>query len=1041
MQNRKIVVTLRENIIDQRPVMSKYKIIILIIAVLTAIPAKSQRLEAKLSHYTTEQGLVSDAIAQIIQDDYGYIWIATWNGLSRFDGYEFYNYKTGNASHIPNLHNRAMSMVTDQQQNIWMRMYDGRIFVLNRRRDVIMNPFINVHGSEEFRTSHSLFVMNNGDVLAAIDGVGLYKMRMENDKANVQLITTGSLNVTAIAEGYHDDIWVGTEKGLHRVDIGNLCIENKAMFEDEIITALYSNGYNIYIGCKSGSIYLYSYGQEPRQLRKSTNRRILDIYLDSHGLVWFTDSHIGANRLNVETNNEKHFEQRILSPDFDGEGGGFNEAMGILWVRMNQGGYGYYNRETDEVEYFHNDPSNSWNLSNNLNAVCELPEGVLFQSTTMRGLEKLEIIKNNITRTQLVPNPTSSMENEIRAMHYDEKRKVLLVGNKNSMLFIIKPDGSRITITHDSKGNSIGRVYGISQDAKGNIWMCSKDRGLFKLTFGSTLNNYTLQNFCHDDNDKYSINSDNAYQAVDDKDGNIWVATYGGGVNVLTRDKNGKHIFLHKDNEMRKYPHNSFYKVRTIARDAEGNIWAGTTDGILIMSLKDRKVTMEKLQNSKEFPDKILASNDIVYLKCGGKGNMWVGTNGGGLSYSDGKDSDGTWLFESFGSQDGLPSEEIKSIAFDSKNDVWFATSHALCFYNQEKKIFTSFSNLDGVDETMCSEGAAITLPNGKVLFGTVNGYYTVDQSRLLTDNTTTMKLRITDFFLDDQLVSPSRNDYYDYYVPESKQVALPHHSMSFAFRFAALNFQLQHRLHYQYMLEGYDKDWTNADRSRMAKYSDVPTGTYHFKVKCFLLGDPDKYDIKTITIKVPPYFLLSSNAIWLYMALIFLLCISYMFWYQKHLVKRQQSLKVLRLGPQEMAFTHEEDYDFVKSQLDWLEANFADPELRIEDMVTQSNLGRTAYYNQMKELTGQTPKEFISDFRFKKAIMFLENTNDSIVDVAIKTGFADPAYFARIFKQKTGLTPSKYREQHGKLAPKPQINEEFEEEEEKTDTFEVIED
>ena len=1021
--------------------MSKYRIILIILAVvLRTIPVNSQQLQAKLSHYTTEQGLVSDAISQIIQDDYGYIWIATWNGLSRFDGYNFYNYKTGNASHIPNLHNRTMSMVADHQQNIWMRMYDGRIFVLNRHKDIIMNPFKDVHGSEEFRTSHSLFVMNNGDVLASIDGVGIYKMRMDQDKASVKLITTGNLSILAMAEGYHDDIWVGTEKGLHRVDIGNLCIERKAMFEDEEVTALYSNGYNIYIGCKSGSIYLYSYGQDPQQLRQATGKEIFDIFLDSHGLVWFTDSRIGANRLNVETHDEKHFQQTVLSPDFDGAGGGFKEVSGILWVRMNQGGYGYYNRQTDEVEYFHNDPSNSWNLSNSLNATCELPEGVLFQSTTRRGLEKLEIIKNNITRTRPVPDAEFSMDNEIRAMHYDAKRKLLFIGNKSSMLFVIKPDGSRMTIKNDSKGNPIGRAYGISQDAKDNIWICSKDHGLFKLTFGNDINSYTMQNFCHDEKNKYSINSDNAYQAVDDKDGNIWIATYGGGVNVLTRDKDGKYIFLHKDNEMRKYPRNSFYKVRTIAKDNEGNIWAGTTDGILIMSLKDRKVSIERLQNSKEFPDKILASNDIVYLKRGGKGNMWVGTNGGGLAYTNGKDSKGTWIFETFGSRNGLPSEEIKSIAFDSKNDVWFATSHALCFFNQEKKIFTTFSNLDGVDETMCSEGAAITLPNGHVLFGTVNGYYTVDQSRLLTKNTATMKLRITDFFLDNEQVSPSRNDYYDYYVPEAKTVMIPNHNMSFAFRFAAMNYQLQHRMHYQYMLEGYDKDWINADKTRTASYANVPTGTYRFKVKCFLLGAPDKYDIKTITVKVPPYFLLSSNAIWLYMALILILCLACMFWLQKRLAIHQRNLKVIRLGPQEMAFAQEEDYDFVKSQLDWLEANFADPNLKIEDMVAQTNLSRTAYYNQIKELTGQSPKEFISDFRLKKAIMFLENTNDSIVDVATKTGFNDPVYFARTFKQKTGLTPSKYREQKKQASAKPLPNQENEVEEEKTDDYEMIE-
>ena len=82
----------------------------------------AQQLQATSWHYSTEDGLCSDAISYLAQDDYGYIWIATWNGLARFDGYHFQNYKTGAASHIPNLHNRILSLSIDSQQNVWMRM-------------------------------------------------------------------------------------------------------------------------------------------------------------------------------------------------------------------------------------------------------------------------------------------------------------------------------------------------------------------------------------------------------------------------------------------------------------------------------------------------------------------------------------------------------------------------------------------------------------------------------------------------------------------------------------------------------------------------------------------------------------------------------------------------------------------------------------------------------------------------------------------------------------------------------------------------------
>ena len=187
----------------------------------------------------------------------------------------------------------------------------------------------------------------------------------------------------------------------------------------------------------------------------------------------------------------------------------------------------------------------------------------------------------------------------------------------------------------------------------------------------------------------------------------------------------------------------------------------------------------------------------------------------------------------------------------------------------------------------MCSEGSAITLPNGHILFGTLNGYYTVDRKKLITDNGSMLKLRITDFFMDDELISPQLNNYFDYYVPDAKKVVLPQHNTEFAFRFTAMNYQLQHRIHYQYMLEGHDTNWKNADKDRMARYSGVPTGTYRFKVKAFLLESPDKFDMRVIEVVVPPYFLLSSQAVWLYMLIIAALSIGIMYFRQEQIRKK----------------------------------------------------------------------------------------------------------------------------------------------------------
>ena len=279
--------------------------------------------------------------------------------------------------------------------------------------------------------------------------------------------------------------------------------------------------------------------------------------------------------------------------------------------------------------------------------------------------------------------------------------------------------------------------------------------------------------------------------------------------------------------------------------------------------------------------EKCLMSNDIVCLARDSHGNMWVGTNSGGLSRTVKKDDKGCWEFESYGIEQGLPSEEIYSITFDNKGNVWFSTEHILCSFDPQKKILTTFSSLDGVDDTMCSEGAAITLSNGNVIFGTLEGYYFVDRSKLITKKGSLLKLRITDFFLNGIIQTPrQKGQNYDYYVPESKSVKLPDANSTFSFRFAALNYQFQHRIHYQYMLEGYDDDWQNAGKDRTATYSNVPGGTYQFKVKAFLLESPENYDIRTIEVVVPYSW---TRFIVIFLVLLVICAALYYWWHRRH--------------------------------------------------------------------------------------------------------------------------------------------------------------
>ena len=850
--------------------------------------ASAQQLQASLSHYSTDNGLPSNTIAAIHNDDYGFVWIATWNGVSRFDGYNFYNYRTGITSGVKGLHNRIDRMTIDQMQNVWLKMYDGRVFVLNRQTDRIEDPLAGISGHDGFIVDYFFvpYVTSVGDVLMSFGETGFYKLRLDRNGLKQEQIMTRNMTVKCVVEGYHNDLWVGTDQGVHRINTSNLSLEKDGYFLDEDISCLASNGYNIFAGTKSGKIMEFSYGQEPKTV-KDFGKEITGLFVDSNGLIWFSDSGDGAYRLNPDTGDAKFFNQRVLVPEYTSRGAEFTEALGLVWVRMNHGGYGYYNRETDEVEYFHNDPSNPWNLSNSVNARLEMNDGVVWESTIRRGLEKLEILKRTITRTLVMPESEHPMDNEVRAMCYDAKRHLTFLCNKRGKIFIYDAHGNHTgTITQDAKGTPISRPYGMSMDSQGNYWVCDKDKGVFKIT--PTGGGYNVQNICHTDGDAWSLSSNAAYQAVEDHDGNIWIATYGGGVNILRKNKAGKYIAIHAKNSLKRYPQGAHQKVRTLAVAKDGKVWAGTTDGILIMQMRNNNVTIEEMRMTDRLEDGLM-SNDIVYLACDAKGTMWIGTNSGGLSYVTGRDEHGGYKFKNYGIADGLPSEEIRGMAFDEKGNVWFSTDHVLSSFDVKKQIFTTYSQLDGVDETMCSEGSVMIGEGGNVLVGTLNGYYTIDRKKLKNATGSLLKLRITDFYLNDELQSPRLNDTYDFYVPESRKVELPSHSSAFAFRFAALNYQLQHRMVYQYKLDGYDRDWVNADKTRTAHYHNVPAGTYRFQVKAFLLESPEAYDTRTIEIMVPPSPLLSPAAVWVYMALMAVGMLFGLWWYQERLRKQQQ--------------------------------------------------------------------------------------------------------------------------------------------------------
>ncbi len=955
------------------------------VVIFSVISLKTFSLEyqATHTHYSTAEGLPSNAISDIVQDSYGYIWIGTWSGLTRYDGFNFTNYTTGKNSCIPHLHNRILTLSPDLEGNIWMLMYDHRLFVLNRKTDCIQSAFLNKQDGANLKCTHELTIMGqDGSYYAFIRGKGIYRFSMLDGKLCNELYKIAHLDITNMVTDNNGKLWFSSDKGLFLLDLKTHILSRPNNIKDNNISTMLFHQGNMFIGTKKGQVLQFDI-HKPQKLMKEydmhTKLNITSLYVDKHGLLWFTTTDPGISNYNFQSGIIKNFNQDVPAPETDVKGAKIFEFGNTMWIKMNHGGFGYYDRNFDQINYFHNNPANSWDLSNTVSTYNVVPEGVLWISTIRRGLERLELIHRRIHRYYLFPGNNEYAINETRAILWDKVGKRLLVGNKKGNIYQVMADGTKKLI--QSLG---GRIYGMMQDRKGRIWISNKDKGLFILG-----------------NNK-PILTDKTYTTVEDQDGVIWIASYGQGIKAY---KNGKFLPITGLS-------NTYEKARTVCMAGNGDIWAGTSEGILVFHKAHGKYIAAPLPETPDINGQLF-SDDIIEIARDKNNNMWIATNGGGLAKAKYVPDSAFYRFEVLSEKNGLPSNEIHSITFSHSGDVWFSSDQNICSYNPEKDFLTTYSILDGVGEVTCSEGGAITLPNGKMIFGTLNGYYLVDCNKLGTPSGSQLKLAITDFYINDKLQSPRLTNTYDYYIPDSGVVELPSRTSVFSFRFASLNYQLQHRVHYLYKLEGHDKEWHNAPEDRMVSFSDIPVGTYKFRVRAVLpFASKEQYDEKVITVIVPPYFLASSIAIWIYIILI-LSAIFVFFWWRKKMVKENLAkMHILKIGPDEIAFQHTEDYDFVKAQLDWLEQHYSESGLKIEDMVLQSHLSRTSYYNQVKSLTGLSPKEFISDFRLKKACMYLEGDNCTIAEVAYRCGFNDPVYFTRIFKNKIGITPSKYRDE-----------------------------
>ena len=595
--------------------------------------------------------------------------------------------------------------------------------------------------------------------------------------------------VMAILQDKQGFIWLGTWDGLNRFD-GYTFTTYKAMrngveahvnnrvgmiYEDEAEGIWWStyDGHFYRLDASRETTTEQPYDSLPEGMLAKMAEADKNTKVDSRGVIWQADDKVGIMRY-------RFGQWKRFTPPLDSRYAGrlrqhfflLEDNQGRTWVNPTGGGWSYYDYDKDELVY----PIEG--LTNMIHTAYVDRDGQMWIATYDGGVD---CVNMEPTPYQLHDLRHSDRDNgEVRAFARTKKGEVLT---------LVKSE----TGVYCALETSHGLLYG------------TKGHGLKNMTTGSTI----------------PTSHPDIYDIEEAGDGTLYVATYGGGVNIIRW--NGK-------NWDKPQIIGQGMKVRDI-EIVDQTLWCGTTTGLLRIDLTNMEST-------------VLPSYDIRALYYS-HGRLWMGSFGGGLLTIDPKDpNEEITHVETF-------HDIILSMTGDGKN-LWFSSESDIAQLNLDSGDLYYYDALDGENNTYFTEAEALRTPNGTILFGYSNGYCSFDPSLIRRSNSVP-PMRITRISVQGEELNGDT-----IFIGNGSNITI---------EYAALDFVGINKIYYSYKLDGIDKDWNGPTDLRRVTYSNLRHGEYIFHVRSTNREGADVNNAITLVIFV-------EKPIWLAWWMILLYCL-----------------------------------------------------------------------------------------------------------------------------------------------------------------------
>lgn len=754
---------------------------------LLAAVARADQPPMVFKHLSTAQGLSQVTVTAVLQDSQGFIWLATENGLNRYDGNQIKRYyrERNKVDGLANDFIRAMD--EDKAGNLWLATEGSGLVVWDRLSDTFKS-YRHIAGDPNSLASDSIrdvLIDRDGQVWAATRDHGLDRLDPITGKITHFVHDSrdpGSLSsdqeLHALLEDRDGSIWVGTAAGLDRYHASGDRFEH-------FLPPLSVGGVH----------------------------SILSVIQDHRGAIWLGSFNTGLQRLdpaNGQFTSYTHSKGDPASISHNQVSTVFEDSAKRLWIGTG-GGLNLFNRSTNNFQTYAHDRTRSSSLAgSSVRTIGEDRNGLLWVGTYSNGVSRWN--SHSWALGHRIPQwlPDASMINAFA----DADKGDLWVGTTVGLL-LMGQDGlvNKVTVNQSLDHDT---VMSLLSDRKNQLWIGTMSDGLsLRRTDGS------ISTFRADAGGEQGLGSDGIMSLYEDRSGRIWIGTFEGGVSVYNPETGAIRRFLDVTG---KSPWFERIRATAIREDHQGRIWVGTTgDGLLVID-PDQGL-LHQFRHNPNQPGS-LSSNRVFALHVDAQGSLWVGTGGGGVDYlSDMTQEFETLRFENISQADGLSNDVIYAVAADSTGQLWLPSNNGIMRLNPKTRSIRTYHASHGAQSDEFSFGAYLQSSSGRMLFAGTGGYNDFDPLQLL-ENEVPPSVVITNIEVQNKPLSS------EIAVPMLKKLELDYHEKAISLEFAALNFTDPRRNQFAYRLVGFDEDWIQLRNEHRVSYTNLAQGSYIFQVK-----------------------------------------------------------------------------------------------------------------------------------------------------------------------------------------------------------------